>query len=228
VACHQIKLRVNVYSHAFPHVCIAMLRLLLRLAHRLSRVQGPDSPVFQATMAESTSRVMLSGMQPGGFWPAFVELPPAGPECDEGDAEDSDVDDGDDGEPSDPVEEMKRPAARGAKKRPAASKSRLLRPAAAKSRLPSGELQPASPVLGDGDDAEVTSPVVPSMRRPAAKRRSLEPVAEAEGEDGEAPPNYGCGRCLMRRTGCAICKRPGYKARGPRRTRVAAEASQAD
>lgn len=154
--------------------------------------------------------MQLSGRLEGSFWPRFVPLPAVPPKPEDDTEEDAEVDDGEDVD----VVPLRRPAARGPLVRPAASKSRLRRPAAADSRLASGEGEPVAPVFGDGDGAEaapVMSPVRP-MRRPAAKRTSQDAVAGAEGDE-----TYGCGRCLLRTTGCSICRKPGYKARGPRR-----------
>lgn len=155
-----------------------------------------------ATMAAAD--VQLSGMMPGNFWPGFHVLPPA-PVAEEDAEEDADEDD-EEGFAEPPVQ--RRPAAR--------ARGGLMRPAAANSRLStvSGEGEGLSTV-GDGADAGAVETLMRPAARAILKRKSSNDMDAPE--EGQGEKTYGCSRCLKRPKGCATCRKPNFKPRGPRR-----------
>lgn len=96
---------------------------------------------------------------------------------------------------------QRKPAARGSIKRPAASA--LRRPARADSAL--------SSVVPE------TSPVIPRKR----------PADRDPEDDQTGKRRYGCGRCLLRETGCSTCRKEGFTPRGPRKKKASPAAPAA-
>jgi hypothetical protein len=197
VSCCQLTLLT-----AMPHDTFSLPRYPCSLtaqsgpSAQSAQVESPESSVLLATMANNVAPgVLMGGRQEGGFWPGFVPVPDCPPPPEEDDEDDDDAD-----EPlAAPV--LRRPAARVHGKRPAASpSSQLRRPARADSFLES--------------DVPAESPVIP-QKIPQKRKACSDAVSPEPGKR-----TYGCGRCLMRTGGCDICRKPGFKPRGPRKEKA--------
>lgn len=194
VSCCQLM-----FFTAMPHDTFSLPRYPCSLTAQSgppalsTQVESPQSSVLLATMANNVApEVLMGGRHDGGFWPIFVPVPnyPLPPEED-------DEDDADDEDPVAPV--LRRPATRVPAKRPAASpSSQLRRPARADSALEESVAPAESPVIPQK---------IPQKRKACSDAVSPEPGKRT----------YGCSRCLMRTGGCDICRKPGFKPRGPRK-----------